>query len=663
MSRLSICLVLTLLWGCTEKDLYDPEKDPKNVGVEPCTLSFSTTQSVKLEFSYDVADGFVLLYDLYTENPFKEDGTIRTDLTPIAGGINVAGTAVTRVIPSHVKELYLHSSSLFVPVLSHAMIEGGVAKFSQVNLPGTAESRTAASTRTIGNRKIDKYLKATSDFRITPSPVWHMYDLISPDAQKDIPAEVLTAFSQAFPDGQKTDAKFYRDATFEIQNDNNGQGAKVYVSVIYANCIFNNALSYFTYKTDKDFKNISATEKSNLEVINIFKYADVYNNAHTDKKQGLTPGKYVQLLYPDGKGGYSEYFPKGTKIGWILHSNAQNGSLSSALDLTKDWFYSTPEWNTADKHGNNRTIFFTTKDSNGESFNCFGFEDTLNGDGDCNDVLFHVLTDPSDAVVPPPSIDPEDIEKSETIKGVLAFEDNWPKQGDYDLNDVVVKYNSTISYVEKATASGSGVAYGETTVEKVTDRFSIIHTGAIYNNAFSYKVNIAPSLVKSIKIDGVAYTPVSDGSGFIIDLCPNVKSVIEPMVFGTTPKNYTVEMEFVEGAVKETAFVTQAAPYNPFISPAEFPGVEVHLPMYPPTSRAKTSFFGTEDDRSEPDKQLWYVSGINNKYPFAIHLANANDNFVVPAEMEKIYNTYPQYTDWVNSGMTTNKDWYLYPAK
>lgn len=662
MSGVSVFIALTLLWGCTEKDLYDPEKDPSNVGTTPCTLNFSTTQSVKLEFNYNVASGFVSVYDLYTENPLNEDGAIRTDLTPIAGGISIAGSApVTRIIPSHVKELYLYSLSLFVPVLSHAAIEEGVARFSQVNLPGVADN--SPSTRTIGDRKIDRYLKSTGDFRTTPSPMWHMYDLISPDAQKDIPVEVLTAFSQAFPDGKKTDPKFYRDATFEIQNDNNGQGAKVYVSVIYANCIYNNALSYFTYKTNKDFKNFSTAEKNNLKVINIFKYADVYNNAHADKKQGLTPGKYVQLLYLDENGNYSEYFPKGAKIGWILHSNAQTGSLSSNLNLNKDWFYSTPEWNASDKHGNNRTIFFTTKDSKGESFNCFGFEDTLNGDGDCNDVLFHVLTDPSDAVIPPPSIDPEDIEKSETKKGVLAFEDNWPKQGDYDLNDVVVKYNSTISYVDKAKVNGTGVVYDETTVEKVIDHFSFIHTGAIYNNGFSYKVNISPSFVKSIKIDGVAYTPVNDGNGFIIDLCPNVKAVIAPMVFGTTPKNYTVEMEFVEGAVKERDFVTQAAPYNPFIFPAEFPGVEVHLPMYPPTSRANLSFFGTEDDRSEPGKQLWYVSGANNKYPFAIHLANANDNFVVPAELEKIYNTYPRYTDWVNSEMTTNQDWYLHPKK
>ena len=28
----------------------------------------------------------------------------------------------------------------------------------------------------------------------------------------------------------------------------------------------------------------------------------------------------------------------------------------------------------------------------------------------------------------------------------FGFEDNWPEQGDYDLNDVVMKYQSSVDY-------------------------------------------------------------------------------------------------------------------------------------------------------------------------------------------------------------------------
>ena len=36
-----------------------------------------------------------------------------------------------------------------------------------------------------------------------------------------------------------------------------------------------------------------------------------------------------------------------------------------------------------------------------------------------------------------------------TYKGILAFEDNWPSKGDYDLNDVIVKYSSILSSIPR----------------------------------------------------------------------------------------------------------------------------------------------------------------------------------------------------------------------
>ena len=36
-----------------------------------------------------------------------------------------------------------------------------------------------------------------------------------------------------------------------------------------------------------------------------------------------------------------------------------------------------------------------------------------------------------------------------SYKGIVAFEDNWPSKGDYDLNDAIVKYKSELSYNTK----------------------------------------------------------------------------------------------------------------------------------------------------------------------------------------------------------------------
>lgn len=661
-----LCTGFFLFVGCSDKDYYDPtpDPDPTDVGSNPSGLNFSTTQEVKFDLNYDAPKGFVSVFDVYAEYPLDANGELRSNVTPIAGGINVVGTSqLSRVIPSYVTELYAYSSSLFVPQLSYAKIENGRAVFSQVDIDAAVSA--GASSRSIGDKKVDKYLTSVDDFYAWTENGHYRNDLINPDVTLTIAPEVFTAISQAFPPGKRVDPIFYRDATVEIVKENKDQGgAKVYVSVISAGGSYNNSLSYFTYNGDKEFKDFSTEEINNLKVINVFRYADVINNTIVNKNAGLTPGKYAQLLYLDEEGNYSEIFPVNTKIGWVLHSNAFVNQISD-VNPAREWLYSTPEWNTPGKYGNNFTIFFQTTDNEGNPFNCFGFEDMPNGgDGDCNDVIFHVLTDPIDAIAPPPSIDPDPIETEEAIKGILAFEDNWPRQGDYDLNDVVVEYNSTVTYVQDGETVNGGVPVGEgdITVKSVKDVFSFIHTGATFNNAFSYKVNIPRSKVKSVKIDGEDYATIPDGAGFVIELCPNVREVITPMTYGVTPKVYTVDMEFVDGAVLQDGFSQLAAPYNPFISPRETAGAEIHLPMYEPTSKANRSYFGTADDRSD-QSTLWYVSGENNKYPFAIHLSGTNDGFVVPKEAAKIYVTYPRYSSWVDSNMTTDRDWYLYPAQ
>ena len=72
-----------------------------------------------------------------------------------------------------------------------------------------------------------------------------------------------------------------------------------------------------------------------------------------------------------------------------------------------------------------------------------------------------------------------------TYKGILAFEDNWPSKGDYDLNDVVVKYNSVLSFNTKNE------------VLSTKDTFTVLWSGASYSNSFIYQLNTDKSNVES----------------------------------------------------------------------------------------------------------------------------------------------------------------------
>lgn len=681
----TVCLValLVLFTGCEEKDLYKPE--PPIEGDKPSTLDYSTSKTLTLALNYQVSPGYVSTFDVYTEYPLDADGVLKQDLQPIAGGINIAGVSdIKRVIPAYVKELYVYSEDLFIPRLLHATVDdaAGVASFEPATI--TVANEEVAQTRTIGNKKIDKYLKAESDFYDDNKYQWDWssfsnklveskYDLKAPDMEKTIPSELLNAIKQAFPEKTAAAEIYYEDAMVEVKSDpNDVGGARIHVSVLHAGCGYNNSLSYFVYNGPKKLEELTSDERNALEVINVFQLADVYNNSFKNKKMGLTPGHYVQLKYKNEEGKYVNEFPIGSKIGWILHSDGFDES-NFAVKEGASRIYSIANWNTNQAK---RTIFFGYETKSGDKYSCFGFEDTpAGGDNDCNDVIFHVHIDPFDAVNPPPFIpEPGTIEKTSTHCGVLAFEDNWPNKGDYDLNDVVVKYSSTITTVQDGeTTENSGgelVPKGEITVKRVEDVFSFVHTGATFANGFSYKVDIDPSKIKSIKItdnkgNTVDYTAIADGAGFIVNICDDVKKLISPMVPVTTPAVFTVRMDFNEKAVKDEGFEVLQAPYNPYIRPVnsniDSDGIEVHLPFYYPTSMADMSLFGTRFDVSDPATDTYYASKESVYYPFALHLFGCSE-FTIPTESKTIDCTYPKYTNWVNCKCgIDDADWYLYP--
>lgn len=80
-------------------------------------------------------------------------------------------------------------------------------------------------------------------------------------------------------------------------------------------------------------------------------------------------------------------------------------------------------------------------------------------DENFSDVVITLKSNPVDAITDIPVTNPDEDKTSiDFLKGTYAFEDLWPSQGDYDMNDVVVRYN-----------------YGSTFDEKKSDIFRIIY--------------------------------------------------------------------------------------------------------------------------------------------------------------------------------------------
>lgn len=677
-AAISLLLFIPVFYGCSDKDYYEPGPEPTpGVGDDPSNLDFSTTQKVTFEFNHDVPEGTVSTFQVYTKNPFEKNSMggwdMRSDLLPIASGIDVAGVSgVTRTLPAYVSDLYVYSPSLFVPTLMHGTISNGKATFKEfgLNMPINEEE---SATRSYGTGSFDYYMAGKRLSSVYEGAGIYYYRPPEQYITKhDFPNTVRNAITATFPEKVKAHPKYYTDASVYVSDDGNtGQGVDLWVSVISAQGQYNNSLAYFCFDgTKEEMARLTEAERSQFYVVCLFQFA----KSSPTMYGALRPGEYVKLKYYNkNTQRFSDKFPVGTTVGWVLSANGfvKKGSdyVTQNRSASYPWYYSVPSWN-PELNNKNHTIIFTAKDGDNK-YVCFGFEDDNNdsarGDGDCNDVMFHVKVDPPHGIELPPEIPEEgEVEETETKNGYLAFEDNWPKKGDYDLNDVVAKYKSSITYVHKVKggslpANRVAAAPEEPYVKEITDKFSLVHAGANYTNAFAYKVDISPERLTKITVNGSPANIVPDGNGFLVELCPNVNEVIVPYQYGTTPKDYDIVMEFSKEpgtCVTQDEFNSNewSAPYNPYISPRA--GVEVHLPMYPPTGKVTQSLFGTEDDRS--GNGLWYVSGDKNNYPFALHLSGV-DGFTVPAEEKSIDKTYPKYINWVESGKSQDKDWYLYP--
>ena len=118
-----------------------------------------------------------------------------------------------------------------------------------------------------------------------------------------------------------------------------------------------------------------------------------------------------------------------------------------------------------------------------------------------------------------------------------------------------------------------------------------------------------------------------------------------------------------EGGIQDI----KAGKVKPFIYRNEADDMrwEVHIAKEAPTAKMNMSYFGTEDDKSDPSKKLYYVGNTN--YPFAFKLAGVSidvfKNTILKRENERkrIDEFFPKFIGWSTSNGTKNKDWYLHP--
>ncbi|MEL5893381.1 LruC domain-containing protein [Bacteroides sp. GD17] len=620
------------LSSCTEKDVYQGEV--KNKPLNPTeAFDFSLTKEVKLSIDYGFTNDYYILFQLYDQNPMivEEDSWIKNEaLTPIySAATDTKGQySGTITIPSSLTAVWLYSDYLGTVSPVELTVSNDAINYKQKDYIASLQAKTRAVTPG-GFTYLD-------DNMLMPGVDWDQYGLPS-NIELDLtmpPADILysinAAYSKARDDKipKKHPEWINENATSELKITKPTEVSLVFMK---SGATWNNTVGYFTYPTN------TVPTESTIKKILAFPNASPISKA----TGALLCGHEVKLQYwNEAEQKFESKFPAGVTLGWYLEGDAfRNGNIVEQ-SYARSTRYSYNSMNEKDKEGNLVQRVVALRHESTDQIVAIGFED--NEDYDYCDATFYLKIAEKGAIEGggelPPVNPPSNVENTVIRKGTLTYEDQWPSEGDYDMNDVVVEYKSTL-YRQIVGNK----------VYKIVDEFTPVHNGGTYSCGFGYQLhNIDPSRITSIDISGPSGSRVeSDQPYRTIILFDDVRSVL-----GQT---FTVTIEVQDA---DESLVTP--PYNPFLFVNDR-SREVHLVNYPPTEKADMDLFNTQDDVSNTASSIYYLAryeeeGIN-LMPFGINLPNVLD-FNIPAEGVRIYKTYPDFIGWVKSNGSNNKDWY-----
>ncbi|NDV80671.1 LruC domain-containing protein [Bacteroides sp. 51] len=675
------CLGGVLLWSlqsCQDKDLYDKPTDPEKPSKEDY-FDFSINSDVQLNIDYGFSN-YHVVFEVYPENPLTEDqygNAIKTTEEPLLRAYTDNNGKYDNgiTIPAYLENVYLYSDYIgtISPVKLSVSSDGVISYNQKAYIAGMSSAGTRGTT---GNNRSypDGYL-VLGDWDAKGRP-----DYLK-ESRYDVPANFVNAIKKYFdnagddPYGSGFPGLhphlFGANADMDIHVI---KDTEVNLVMLHSGAAYHNTVGYYTYPT-----NTPPTSRDDIKnpVIAFPRITATWQTG--DNTPGAFYGDQVQLKYWNAATGtFENKFPAGTSIGWFIISDATNNANRNVMDnvtggSTKATFYSTSadfayysqanEFLVGDQY--KQRVAGLLYDQDTKHLISLTFEDRMSKTLTNNyyDAGFFVHIVEANAIDPLPELPPGnggDDPVYTSYRGRLAFEDMWPEKGDYDMNDMVIDYESK-----------QYTAFGSYNLVKIVDTFTPIHNGAKYTNGFGYQLMgrftengkpvdrfVEASAIKSITIEPKEYTSkfmkgntLEPGqSSPTIVLFDDLKDVLAKGI------QFTVTTELSGNGVYDRY---ARPPYNPFviIETGNGRGREVHMVNYPPTSLADMSLFGTKNDESDPEQGLYYVSSLD--YPFALLCPNG---FRWPVESTPISEAYPKFSKWVESNGTQEQNWYNSPT-
>lgn len=239
----------------------------------------------------------------------------------------------------------------------------------------------------------------------------------------------------------------------------------------------------------------------------------------------------------------------------------------------------------------------------------------------------------------------------------LAFEDLWPEKGDYDFNDLVVRFRYNL------------VANASNRVVEINASYQAMAVGAAYRNGFGVQFDlIDPSKISSVsgqvRGENYVHSSVNGTEAFqekaVVIPWDNVEAVIQRAggsMFNTVPNGFVGTSDIVNLLI---TFVhpmhpdsVGAPPFNPFLIRQMKREHEIHLVDHRPTSLMDISLFGTVDDASVPSEGKYFRTADN--LTWGIQLP---EEFDYPIEHAEVTEAHLKFSSWAESNGSNPHDWY-----
>lgn len=636
-----------------EKNLYVPEEPTGEVqsGLE---VDFAMKSEKSLSLTATDGSGKSwegVKFGVFTQQPYTGEGVITID--PIFVGYTDASGKLNAevVVANNVSKLYVAPLTAGYGEVKEVEVQDHISlDFNGVAFPQSAAIVSRAAT----DNEIPQF----------SGPISNLYDLYVPysnaDVDKDgIPVQggcslvskeqlspaLINKINSWYPEKQNVQTENLSLNSDLIIVDENG--AQVWVTYVgdggfyVENRTTYNSLMYYNYQ-EGELTNHEDVSKLHMTML-------LPNTNQLQCPSGLK----VQLLYWNGSE-YSKTFPKGTRIGFAV---ARAGFKKDGTNITERTAYSFKNNFNPVVDGDVSGMYYSTPALNKwkrsqavtrelDGYNCCvtGFDIRPYGDNksdyDFNDVMIKVTATPEDAIKPGENIPAdEDVMVAESIHGTLAFEDQWPSEGDYDLNDFVVNYTYSVYKNEDNKIAG------------IQMRLKPIARGAATYTTigFGMELPVAASEVDTEKIEGatlesghskatlIIWENVTEPFGGVNDIINTRKGV------ASVPSEEIVVKIPLKNAVSNVSMMK----FNPFIF-VNNRSREIHLTDFAPTSKMDMSLLGSGKDRSNVAAGIYYR--MEDMFCWALDFPRASADasaWRYPQEKSSVVKAYKNYNKWV----------------